>query len=219
MLGNAFNPNLAGLQTSVGNAGQISQTPDLNRYGQAGGNINAGQISQAPELSAYGMAGANVNAQPVNAGPQAGQYGMAGAGPQAGQYGYAGGGPGGGQYGMAGANVQAGAINQGPQTGQYGLASGALNTSNVAAMPVNAGMTGQQAIMNRLAPQLERSDAATRQRLINQGLVPGGEAYENAMISQNQQKNDLLSQAALQGIGLDTALNAQGFGQALQAGQ
>jgi len=165
------------------------------------------------------MAGANVNAQPVNAGPQSGQYGMAGAGPQAGQYGFAGGGPGGGQYGLAGANVQAGAINQGPQTGQYGLASGALNTSNVAAMPVNAGMTGQQAIMNRLAPQLERSDAATRQRLINQGLVPGGEAYENAMISQNQQKNDLLSQAALQGIGLDTAANAQGFGQALQAGQ
>ena len=219
VLGNAFNPNLAGLQTSVGNAGQISQTPDLNRYGQAGGNINAGQISQAPELGAYGMAGANVNAQPVNAGPQANQYGMAGAGPQAGQYGFAGGGPGGGQYGMAGANVQAGAINQGPQTGQYGLASGALNTRNVAAMPVNAGMTGQQAIMNRLAPQLELSDAQTRQRLANQGLVPGGEAYENAMISQNQQKNDLLSQAALQGIGLDTALNAQGFGQALQAGQ
>ena len=302
VLRNAFNPNLAGLQTNVGNAGQIPQTPDLSRYGQAsglqgqrvgdgrgnrpltveettsmnnpdvfrgknapppshgnlggdvempqphkpdlGGDVempqphktdlggpgrelytptnnqgNIGQAPSAPELSAYGMAGANVNAQPVNAGPQAGQYGMAGAGPQAGQYGYAGGGPGGGQYGMAGANVQAGAINQGPQTGQYGLASGALNTSNVAAMPVNAGMTGQQAIMNRLAPQLERSDAATRQRLINQGLVSGGEAYENAMISQNQQKNDLLSQAALQGIGLDTAANAQGFNQALQAGQ
>jgi hypothetical protein len=123
---------------------------------------------------------------------------MAGTGPQAGQYGFAGGGPSG---------------------GQYGYAQGGLNTSNVAAMPVNAGMTGQQAIMNRLAPQLEKSDAATRQRLINQGLVPGGEAYENAMISQNQQKNDLLSQAALQGIGLDTAANAQGFGQAVQANQ
>ena len=267
VLGNAFNPNLAGLQTNVGNAGQIPQTPDLSRYGQASGlqgqrlgdgrgnrpltveettsmnnqDINnqnysgksarqpepsfeykraeLAQAPQAPELSAYGMAGSNVNAQPVNAGPQSGQYGMAGAGPQAGQYGFAGGGPGGGQYGLAGANVQAGAINQGPQTNQYGLASGALNTSNVAAMPVNAGMTGQQAIMNRLAPQLERADASTRQRLINQGLVPGGEAYENAMISQNQQKNDLLSQAALQGIGLDTAANAQGFGQALQAGQ
>jgi len=86
-------------------------------------------------------------------------------------------------------------------------------------MPVNAGMTGQQAIMNRLAPQLERSDRATQQRLANQGLVPGGEAFENAMISQNQQKNDLLTQAALQGIGLDTAANAQGFGQAVQANQ
>ena len=266
VLGNAFNPNLAGLQTNLGNAGQIPQTPNLSNYGQASGlqgqtplpgsrspgaqhfiedqifrkeDINNQNYSgksarqpdpyfevvraenspRAPELSAYGMAGSNVNAQPVNAGPQSGQYGMAGTGPQAGQYGFAGGGPGGGQYGLAGANVQAGAINQGPQTNQYGLASGALNTSNIAAMPVNAGMTGQQAIMNRLAPQLELSDAQTRQRLINQGLVPGGEAYENAMISQNQQKNDLLSQAALQGIGLDTAANAQGFGQALQAGQ
>ena len=251
-LGTAFNPNLQGVQTNLGNAGQIAQTPDLSQYGRAGGNLNAGEISQAPNLGLYGSAGANVNAQGVNAGPQAGQYGMARGGPRGGQYGYAGGGPGGGQYGMAGANVQAGAINQGPQaqdfgsaqgnvaapqlqnqidtsgvgnvnygpqTDQYGLATGSLNTQNVAPMPVNAGMTGQQAILSRLAPQLERADAATRQRLINQGLVPGGEAYENAMISQNQQKNDLLTQAALQGIGLDTAANAQGFGQALQAGQ
>jgi len=198
VLGTGFNPNLAGLQTNLGNAGQISQAPDLSKYGQAGGSINAGQISQSPELSQYGMAGSNVNAQGVNYGPQAGQYGMARGGPQGGQYGYAGG---------------------GPQAGQYGLATGGLDTSNVAAMPVSAGMTGQNAIMSRLAPQLEKSDAAMRQRLANQGLVPGGEAYENAMLSQNQQKNDLLSQAALQGIGLDTAANAQGFNQALQTGQ
>jgi len=94
-----------------------------------------------------------------------------------------------------------------------------VNTSNIAKMPVNAGTTGQEAIMSRLAPQLEKSDAATRQRLINEGLVPGGEAYENAMISQNQQKNDLLAQAALQGINLDTAANAQGYNQELQSGQ
>ena len=89
-----------------------------------------------------------------------------------------------------------------------------IDTSNLARMPVNAGTTGQEAIMARLAPQLERQDASTRQRLANQGLVPGGEAYENAMISQNQQKNDLLSQAALQGIGLDTGARAQGFNEA-----
>ncbi len=143
VLGNAFNPNLQGLQTNINNAGQISNDPNLAGYGTASG------------------------------------------GPSAGQYGYA----------------------------------GDLNTSNVANMPVNAGMTGQQAIMSRLAPQLERFDRATQQRLANQGLVPGGEAFENAMISQNQQKNDLLTQAALQGIGLDTAANAQGFNQALQAAQ
>ena len=37
VLGNAFNPNLAGLQTNVGNAGQIPQTPNLSNYGQASG--------------------------------------------------------------------------------------------------------------------------------------------------------------------------------------
>ena len=110
----------------------------------------------------------------------------------------------------------AGRIAQTPDLSQYGQAEGGFDTSKIAAMPVNAGMTGQQAIMARLAPTLARSDAATEQRLRNQGLVPGGEAYENAMISQNQQKNDLLSQAVLQGIGLDTAANAQGFSQGLQ---
>jgi hypothetical protein len=89
-----------------------------------------------------------------------------------------------------------------------------IDTSNLARMPVNAGTTGQEAIMSRLAPQLERQDAATRSRLLNQGLVPGGEAYENAMISENQRKNDLLTQAVVQGIGLDTNTRAQGFNEA-----
>jgi len=159
-----------------------------------------------PSAGQYGLAGSNINAGQILQAPELSNYGMAGANVSAQGVNT---GPQSGQYGMAGA---------GPQAGQYGFAGG-LNTSNVAAMPVNAGMTGQQAIMNRLAPQLERSDRATQQRLANQGLVPGGEAFENAMISQNQQKNDLLTQAALQGIGLDTAANAQGFNQALQAGQ
>ena len=94
-----------------------------------------------------------------------------------------------------------------------------LNTSNMAKMPVNAGTTGQEAIMARLQPQIQRMDDQTRQRLANQGLVPGGEAYKNAMMDVNQQKNDLMSQAALQGIGLDTAANQQGYNQALQSGQ
>lgn len=94
-----------------------------------------------------------------------------------------------------------------------------LDTSGVAKMPVNAGTTGQDAIMERLQPQLQLMDDQTRQRLANEGLVPGGEAYKNAMLDVNQQKNDLMSQAALQGIGLDTAANQQGYNQALQSAQ
>ena len=56
VLGNAFNPNLPGIQTNVGSAGRIPQLMNLSSYGQASGNINARPISQAPELSAYGMA-------------------------------------------------------------------------------------------------------------------------------------------------------------------
>jgi hypothetical protein len=86
-----------------------------------------------------------------------------------------------------------------------------IDTFNLARMPVNAGTTGQEAIMARLAPQIERQDASTRQRLANQGLVPGGEAYENAMISQNQQKNDLVDAGCVARNWLDTGANAQGY--------
>ena len=112
---------------------------------------------------------------------------------------------------------QPGQLNYGPQAGLYGAQSG-LDLSGVAQMPVNAGMTGQQAIMSRLAPQIEQSRAANEQRLANQGITPGSEAYNNSMRTQGEQQNDLYTQAALQGIGLDTAANQQGFNQALGAG-
>ena len=86
-----------------------------------------------------------------------------------------------------------------------------FDTSNLAAMPVNAGMTGQNAIMSRLQPQIERQQASTRQNLANQGIGSGSEAYRNAMTDQGQRENDLYTQAALQGIGLDTAARSQGF--------
>jgi hypothetical protein len=73
--------------------------------------------------------------------------------------------------------------------------------------------------MNRLQPQLAQQSAATAQQLANQGITPGSEAYNNAMREQQQSQNDLLSQAALQGIGLDMSANQQGYGQAMgQAG-
>ena len=94
-----------------------------------------------------------------------------------------------------------------------------IDTSGIAAMPVNAGMTGQQAIMSRLQPQLTQNENATRQRLANQGLVTGGEAYNNEMRTMGQNRNDLELQAAAQGINLDAMMNQQGFGQAQAHGQ
>jgi len=133
---------------------------------------------------------------PVNYGPAMGQNGTAGS-------------VGAGAYG------QAGGIN----ADQYGNLKTGADMSGVARMPVNAGMTGQQAIMNRLQPQLAQQSAATAQQLANQGITPGSEAYNNAMREQQQGQNDLLSQAALQGIGLDMSANQQGYGQAMgQAG-
>jgi hypothetical protein len=94
-----------------------------------------------------------------------------------------------------------------------------LDTSQIAKMPVNAGTTGQQAIMSRLEPSLQRNRVSTETQLVNQGLRPGTEAYDNAIQLLGQQENDARTQAVLQGIGLDTGANAQGFNQALQGGQ
>ena len=94
-----------------------------------------------------------------------------------------------------------------------------LDTSNIARMPVNAGTTGQEALMSRLAPQIERQQASTRQVLANQGITQGSEAYRNAMTQQGQQENDLRTQAALQGLNLDIGANTQGFNQAVQGAQ
>jgi len=94
-----------------------------------------------------------------------------------------------------------------------------LDLSNVAKMPVNAGTTGQEAIMARLEPSLAKQRTSTETQLINQGLRPGTEAYNNAIQLLGQQENDARQQAALQGLNLDIGANAQGFNQALQGGQ
>jgi len=137
--------------------------------------------------------------------------------------------PTGDQYGQASsvnpnAYGQAGSVN----ANAYGQAQGGvagpnlantLDTSNVAKMPINAGTTAQQAIMARLEPQLQKNRVSTETQLINQGLRPGSEAYNNAAQLLGQQENDQRTQAVLQGLGLDMSANAQGYGQALSTGQ
>ena len=94
-----------------------------------------------------------------------------------------------------------------------------LDLSGIAKMPVNAGMTGQEAIMQRLEPSLARQRTSTETQLINQGLRPGSEAYNNAINLLGQQETDARQQAVLQGLNLDIGANQQGFGQQLEAGK
>lgn len=202
-----FNSSGYDIQTSLGPQMPMNYGPAMGMYGMAG-SVGPGTYGQAGSVGAgqYGQA------QGVNAGSYGqAQGGVAGPNLQTGygDYGDVQNAPSGGQYGQAG----------GVNAGQFGNLRTGADMSGVAAMPVSAGMTGQQAIMARLQPQIAQQSAATVQQLANQGITPGSEAWNNAMREQQQGQNDLLSQAALQGIGLDMSANQQGYGQAMgQAG-
>jgi len=169
-----------------------------------------GPLPTLPQMQ--GQARSDVSAMPTNFGPTAGQYGFAGGGP--------------GALNLQGLDTSGiGGVQTG--TGQFGQAQGGpnaprlqgqLDTSQLAAMPINAGMTAQQAIMSRLDPQLQRQRSQLETQLANQGLARGGEAYNAAITEQQQQENDLRTQAALQGISLDMGARQQGLGEAQTLG-
>ena len=93
----------------------------------------------------------------------------------------------------------------------YGRAQNTLDTSNLAAMPINAGTRAQDLILQRLQPTMDQGDTSFKQALANQGLAPGTEAYNAAFRNREMSKNDLINQAALQGINLDMSARQQGY--------
>jgi len=96
--------------------------------------------------------------------------------------------------------ADAGSIDRGPGADQYGLAANQLNLQDVAKLPVNAGQTGQAAIMARLQPQINQQPASLEQNLANRGVPRDSVACDQAFTEQSQRENDLLSQASLIGI-------------------
>lgn len=184
---------------------------------QAYANVSPTGAQSAPSSTAFGVAGAGpgpgqlsqfqYNGPGIQQGPSAGMYGLAGAGPQ-------------------GLNLQGldlsgiGGPSQALQQGQFGQAAQFLpqeelqrqiDVSGLPQAPTNAGMTAQQAILSRLSPQLQGERQQLFTQLINQGLRPGGEAYNAAMSAQAQKENDLVLQAAAQGISIDQAARQQAF--------
>ena len=72
---------------------------------------------------------------------------------------------------------------------------------------INPGQTYSDAIMQRLSPQLAQQSESNTAALANQGIVPGTQAYENAMRTFQQGQNDLRTSAQIQGM--NTGLQAQ----------
>ncbi len=185
-----FSPNLAPMQQSIGYT-PVGQGPDLTAMGQATNAPGAEGLAAAPNLMGIGQAQGGPQAAQLSQANLLGVGGVQNA-PQA------------GLFGFAGANVPQQQLQQ------------TLDTSRLAQMPVGAGMTAQQAILSRSLPAIQAQRAALENQLANQGLVRGGEAYNAAMSQQAQQENDIITQAALQGISVDAAMRQQGFGE-LQA--
>lgn len=91
-----------------------------------------------------------------------------------------------------------------------------IDESKLTAMPINAGVNAQQAIMSRLRPTLDQEQSALDAKLANQGITLGSDAYRRATNLQGQRMNDLELQAALQGIGLDMNARQQGLNEQYQ---
>ena len=89
------------------------------------------------------------------------------------------------------------------------LSNTGLNESKLA-QPSIQGQAVQDAIMSRLRPELDRQQAGLDTQLANQGIMRDSEAYNNAQQRQSQNANDLMTQAALQGINTGQAARQQG---------
>jgi len=68
-------------------------------------------------------------------------------------------------------------------------------------------------INQRLQPQMAQAAESNTAALANQGIVPGTQAYENAMRTFNQGQNDLLTQAQLAGSQVQNTMQGQSLAQ------
>ena len=93
------------------------------------------------------------------------------------------------------------------------LSQPGVDTSQLAQTGINPGQSYQDAMMSRLAPQIDRENAQLEQQLANRGIAAGTDAYNQAKQLQAQQHNDLLNSATVQGMNTGLAANQQGFQQ------
>jgi len=89
-----------------------------------------------------------------------------------------------------------------------------VDQSQLAQVGINPGENYSDAIMRRLAPQIQQETQASDAQLANQGIAPGTEAYANAKRQLAQNQNDRQVAAITGGMGVGLNANQQGFQQA-----
>jgi hypothetical protein len=89
-----------------------------------------------------------------------------------------------------------------------------FDTSKLPQIGINAGEDYSAAIMRRLGPQLAMEQKSFDQRMANQGIPVGSEAYQNARRQFDMSQNDRLVAAQTGGIDVGMRANQQAFGQA-----
>jgi hypothetical protein len=94
------------------------------------------------------------------------------------------------------------------------MISSPFSTANLPQVGINAGENYSDAIMRRLQPQLQMEQKSFDQKMVNQGIPVGSEAYNNAKRQFDMTQNDRLVAAQTGGIGVGLQANQQGFNQA-----
>lgn len=75
-----------------------------------------------------------------------------------------------------------------------------FDVSQLPSIGINPSETYSDAMMRRLAPQMEQGRGRLEQQLANQGIQIGSEAYDRAVRNFDQKQNDLMLGAQTQGL-------------------
>ena len=88
-----------------------------------------------------------------------------------------------------------------------------VDMSQLPAVGINPGQTYQDAIMQRLQPNLDMQNQMSDAQLANQGVMAGSQAYDNAKRQLYQSQNDQRAAAVTQGFQTGLAANQNAFNQ------
>ncbi len=116
-------------------------------------------------------------------------------------------------------NMENAALNFSNQLGNMGNYNFSVDASDAARQ--RAEQATYQAFLDKMTPQFETQTSDLQNRLINQGLTPGSEAYQRAMSDLQEEQNAATNQAAYQAVlqgqnaftdSLNNSINAANFG-------